>query len=212
MSDGLTPEMKVRVDEQPDPLFYAEPRFVAHIDPATMAALASVYAERLPEGGRVLDLMSSWISHLPDDLELAHVAGLGLNAQELAANPRLDDRCVHDLNAKPQLPYPDESFDAVINAVSVQYLTRPIEVFQDVARILRPGGESLVAVSHRCFPTKAIALFHGPPERRPDVVRWYFEQAGGYEAVFVLDRSPKHADPLWVVGARKTAPETPATR
>ncbi|MFP8871719.1 MAG: methyltransferase domain-containing protein [Myxococcota bacterium] len=129
-----------RQDESADALFYSAPRLVVHIDDATIAALTQFYGETLTAGADVLDLMSSWVSHLPTQPPLGRVAGLGMNAQELAANPVLQDSVVHDLNADSRLPYDDESFDFVVNAVSVQYLKRPFEVFADIARVLRPGG------------------------------------------------------------------------
>jgi SAM-dependent methyltransferase len=197
-------EAFARIDASPDALFYRAPRFVTHIDDATIAALTHYYREVLPAGGAILDLMSSWVSHLPADLELARVAGLGMNAEELAANPRLTEWVVQDLNDRPALPYPASSFDAVLNAVSVQYLTRPVEVFAEVCRVLRPGGVSIVAMSHRCFPTKAIRAFHElPREARLAWVASYHDLAGGFTAPALLDRSPAHADPLWIVAARR---------
>jgi len=155
---GFPPGFFARLDEAPDAAFYAEPRFVVHIDEATIAALTAWYAEVLAPGADVLDLMSSWVSHLPepDRLPLGRVVGLGMNAKELAANPRLASFDVHDLNREPRLPYADASFDAALCAVSIQYLVRPLEVFAEVARVLRPGGRVAIATSHRCFPTKAI--------------------------------------------------------
>jgi len=195
-----------RLDESPDAEFYAEPRLVTHIDDATIAALTSLYREQLPAGGALLDLMSSWISHLPDDVRYARVAGLGMNEVELRANPRLDERVVHDLNADPSLPWPDASFDAVLNAVSVQYLVRPDAVFAEIARVLRPGGLALVAMSHRLFPTKAVAAFCTlPPAQRVEMVAGYFRAVGGFEPARFVDRSPAGADPLWVVSARRAA-------
>lgn len=190
-----------RADETLDADFYQQPRLVTHIDDATIAALREVYRELIPPGVRVLDLMSSWISHLPD-VEYGSVAGLGMNAEELRANPRLDNWCVHDLNADPELPFADGSFDAVLNAVSIQYLTRPVEVFASIGRALAPGGISMVATSHRLFPTKAIRAWHVlPPEERVRVIARYYELAGGFNEAVFLDRSPPNADPLWVVYA-----------
>ena len=215
MSGGEIPhQLLSRVDESPDPLFYIEPRFVTHIDGATIEALTSLYRERLPKAGDLLDLMSSWVSHLPPEARYARVAGLGMNQAELADNPCLTDHVVHDLNADPGLPYESLCFDAVLIAVSVQYLVRPIEVFREIHRVLRPGGEALVAVSHRIFPTKAIALFRSlPPDERPRVVGTYFQAAGGFEEPILLDRSPpgpQPVDPLWVVAARRSdAPTRP---
>ena len=195
-----------RQDESDDARFYAMPRLVAHIDPETIAALTDVYRERLPPGGDVLDLMSSWISHLPADVRFGRVAGLGMNTIELERNPRLDDFAVHDLNSQPELPYEDASFDAVVNAVSIQYLTRPVEVFRSAARVLRPGGLHLVAMSHRCFPTKAIRAFHYlDGAGRAEVVTRYFAHAGGYEEASFLEVELVGADPLWVVVATRSA-------
>ena len=194
-----------RADEGDDAGFYATPRFVLHIDDATVSALTAAYRKCIAPGSDVLDLMSSWVSHLPEDLPLGHVSGLGMNEQELAQNPRLDDFLVHDLNRDPELPYIGGSFDVVLNAVSIQYLTRPAEVFRSAARVLRPGGLHVVALSHRCFPTKAIRAWHVlPPRERLDVVRTYFAIADGYDEPTVLDRSPEGADPLWLVSARRS--------
>ena len=205
---ALPAELFRRADESSDADFYREARFVTHIDDATIAALSGVYRESLPAGGEVLDLMSSWISHLPDDVEYRRVAGLGMNEAELEANPRLTDHVVHDLNAEPRLPYPDRSFDAVVNAVSVQYLIRPLAVFAEIARVLRPGGLSLVAMSHRLFPTKAILAFQTlSPEQRIRLVMAYHEDAGGFEKPLFSSHLPERADPLWIVTARRSGVE-----
>lgn len=192
-----------RQDESDDARFYAQPRLVVHIDAATILALTQAYRELLPHGD-VLDLMSSWVSHLPEEVAFGRVAGLGMNAMELARNTRLSDHVVHDLNRVPELPYADASFDAVVNAVSIQYLTRPVEVFRSVARVLRPGGLHVVATSHRCFPTKAVRAWHGlPPRERSEVLKRYFANAEGYDEPELWDRSPAAADPLWLVWARR---------
>lgn len=200
------PELFAREDETADALFYREPRFALHVDDATIAALTQLYREELPSGCRLLDLMSSWVSHLPAEVRYAHVAGLGMNEAELAANPRLDEFRVQDLNRDPALPWPDASFDAVLCAVSVQYLVRPVEVFAEVARVLRDGGKVWIATSHRLFPTKAIAAWRAlPAPDRLRLVGQYLERAGGFAAARVLDRSPRGADPLWVVTAERRA-------
>jgi SAM-dependent methyltransferase len=215
--DDLPREWFDRIDPGPDALFYASPRLVTHIDDTTIAALTAWYAAALPAGAALLDLMSSWVSHLPDR-RFARVVGLGMNAGELAANPRLDAHVVHDLNEEPVLPFPDASFDAVLNAVSIQYLVRPVEVYAEVARVLRAGGVSIVAMSHRCFPTKAVRAFHVlPRDARLALVARYHEAAGGFERIELHDASPAAGDPLWIVTARRAgAPVAdagpPATR
>lgn len=193
-----------REDEQEDSVFYSVPRLVVHIDASTIDALTDAYRELLDEKNEVLDLMSSWVSHLPPEMSFPRVAGLGMNEAELEQNPRLHEFARQNLNLNPELPFPDSSFDAVLNAVSIQYLVRPVEVFQSAARILRPGGVHIIAFSHRCFPTKAIRGFRVlAPEERGRVVQTYFENAGGYEPPVFLDRSPHAGDPLWIVMARR---------
>ena len=205
--DGLPAELFQRVDESDDALFYSAPRLVAHVDDATIAALTRYYADVLPSDGRVLDLMSSWISHLPPH-PFEHVAGLGMNQHELDANPRLDQRVVHDLNRDPTLPFVSSSFDAVLIAVSVQYLTRPVEVFREIARVLRREGRVIVAMSHRCFPTKAVRAFHLlSAADRVRLVANYIELAGGFDTPQFVDRSPPNADPMWIVTALRAPTE-----
>lgn len=201
----LPPDWFDRIDESPDDHFYALPRMVTHIDDATISALTQFYREHLASGSDLLDLMSSWVSHLPEELQFGRVSGLGMNGQELAANRRLSDWLVHDLNRDPELPYADGSFDAVLNAVSVQYLVRPDRVFRSILRVLRPGGLSIVAMSHRCFPSKAIRAFQqlDLPERLALVGRYH--ELAGFEAISQLDRSPERADPLWIVIARRAS-------
>lgn len=206
MPAELPPSFFQRMDESDDALFYAQPRLVTHIDDATIAQLRDFYAELLPQGSDLLDLMSSWVSHLPEHKRFGRTAGVGMNADELRANPRLSEWVVQDLNAQPELPYQDASFDAVLNAVSVQYLTRPLAVFASIARVLRPGGVSVVAMSHRCFPTKAVRAFHAfGRDQRFELVSQYHAGAGGFQAAECIDRSPEGADPLWIVTARKAS-------
>lgn len=194
-----------RVDPAPDDEFYRVPRFVTHIDDETIEALTQLYRETIRPGSDILDLMSSWVSHLPEDVRFGRVAGLGMNAEELRGNPQLTEWAVQDLNRDPELPYEDESFDTVLIAVSVQYLTRPVEVFASVRRVLRPGGGCLVSCSHRMFPTKAVAVWRSlGPEDRVRLVASYFGLAGGFDEPVLIDRSPPNADPLWVVAARRT--------
>jgi SAM-dependent methyltransferase len=151
---GLPPWFFERADPAPDRAFYATPRLVAHLDAAAIEAVGLLY-EEVGVGGHVLDLMSSWISHLRTPP--AHLTVLGLNAVELAANAQASAALVHDLNATPALPFAAAAFDAALCCVSVDYLVRPLEVFADVARVLRPGAPFVCTFSNRCFPTKAIA-------------------------------------------------------
>ncbi len=135
---GLPPEYFERYDESDDRLFYLYPRLTAHIDELARCAVTQLIREELPHGGCLLDLMSSYVSHLPTDIPLTRVVGLGLNEDEMRLNPQLHEYVVHDLNDNPQLPFADATFDGVVCTVSVQYMTRPVEVFAEVARILKP--------------------------------------------------------------------------
>ena len=188
-----------RQDESADANFYIEPRFVTHIDDSTIHNLTEFYRDQIAPGGKVLDLMSSWISHLPEEVDYAHVTGLGMNNEELKANPRLSDFYVQDLNESPTLPFASDTFDAVLIAVSIQYLTRPIEVMTEINRCLAQGGQCIVAMSHRLFPTKAIQAFHVlSPSDRCQVVAAYMGESGMTD-IEALDCSPSEGDPLWIV-------------
>lgn len=188
-----------RADNSPDEAFYREPRLVQHIDTATIEALTEFYRSFIPTGSKVLDLMSSWISHLPTELSLARVAGLGMNAVELEKNPQLTEWCVQDLNAEPKLPYSAHSFDRITLTVSIQYLIKPLAVMASAHQVLTPGGQICIAMSHRLFPTKAIAAFTKmAPQDRINLVCQYLESAGFKEVNFI-DQSPQNADPLWLV-------------
>ncbi len=195
------PDLFARADPSADGAFYVMPRKVVHIEAGAIAALRAVYARDLPPGEPVLDLMSSWRSHLPE-AGLGPVSALGMNADEMADNPQITAGfVVHDLNADPALPYPDAAFGAVVCAVSVQYLTRPLEVFAEVGRVLRPGGVAIVSFSNRCFPTKAIRAWTlGTDADHVALVRAYLEGTGFAD---VRDEAPPTGDdPLFVVSGR----------
>ena len=196
---GLPAAAFARADPSPDAAFYRQPRFVTHIDKGAIDAVTEVYRDTLPAGGHVLDLMSSWVSHLPDDVAYASVVGHGMNAQELAANPRLTRWFVQDFCLSPTLPLETDAFDGACLCVSVQYLQRPVEVFCEVARVLRPGAPFVVSFSNRCFPTKAVAIWRaltGADQQR--LVGAYRSEAGVSEGTGRV-WTPAEGDPLWSV-------------
>lgn len=202
---AFEPHHFARVDEMPDETFYAMPRLVTHIDDAACAALSAYYATILGDGDRVLDLMSSCVSHLPADLRPAHVTGHGMNRTELEANPRLDDFFIRNLNTDPALPGADDHFDACLIAVSVQYLAQPVAVFAEIARVLRPGGVLAVSFSNRMFPTKAVAIWRAlDDEGHGRLVAEYMRRAGEFDGIRGVDLSPApgDGDPLYVVEGR----------
>ena len=157
---NFPPEFFARLDDTDDSDFYQLPRFVTHIDDKTIGALTAYYRETIFAGADVLDLMSSWISHLPDDLDLGRVSGLGLNTAELEANPRLSDFVVHNLNAQPKLPYDDATYDFVLIAVSIQYLIRPLEVFKKSHEYSGVRVKSLLRRRIAVFPQKPFVRFN----------------------------------------------------
>jgi SAM-dependent methyltransferase len=198
-----------RYDESPDEEFYLLPRFVTHIDQYAIAAVTQLYREFFPPGGEILDLMSSWVSHLPPEVDYRRVIGLGMNEAELRRNERLDSYVVQNLNAEPQLPLADEEFDGCGICVSIDYLTRPVEVLREVGRVLKIGAPLIISNSNRCFPTKAIAVWHQLDDRgHMQLVERYLREAGNWKDVRGLDRSPRRlfSDPLYAVVGRSTGP------
>ncbi len=197
-SEPFTPEDFSRIDERDDAEFYSEDRFVNHLDDTALASVQRLIGELAVEvSPAVLDLMAGWNSHLPDSLAPGEVVGLGLNPRELARNRALDRHVLHDLNRTPALPFPDESFDIVVCSLSVDYLTRPVEVFRDTARVLKPGGLFLVIFSSRMFPEKAVKIWREMDElERVDLVRRYFRDAGEFEdcRTFVSKGLPRPKD------------------
>ena len=196
---GLPDEAFAKADPSPDAEFYDFPRFVTHIDDAAIAVVTQAYREHLPAGGTLLDLMSSWVSHLPEEIAYTSVVGHGMNEEELAANPRLSRWFVQDLNIDPLLPLADDMFDGASLCVSVQYLQRPVDVFREVRRVLRAEAPFIVSFSNRCFPTKAVAIWQslaGPDQQR--LVGAYLT-AAGFSNVATKSVTPRHSDPLWIV-------------
>jgi hypothetical protein len=197
------PEAFAKQDTGDDLAFYAPPRLVTHIDEGATAALEGFYRTMLPEGGRIFDLMSSWVSHLPGDRQYAEVVGHGMNATELAANPRLTRWFVQNLNHDPVLPLGDHAFDAAVCCVGVQYLQQPLAVFGEVHRVLAPGASFTVSFSNRCFPTKAVAIWRAlDTGGHAALVKLYLERAGftGISTNLLTDSSA--GDPLVAVVGR----------
>ncbi len=180
MASLLQPHQRQKLDMGRDNDFYDYPRFVTHVDEGFIGQLTALYGQHLRPGMRVLDLMSSWVSHLPPDMDFEWVEGHGLNQEELAKNPRLNHFFVQNLNENQTLPLEDQSFDAVLNTVSVQYLQYPEAVFAEVHRILKPGGIAIFSFSNRMFYQKAIAAWRdGSEAQRVQLVKQYFQSVVG---------------------------------
>lgn len=223
----FSPEDFFRMDESPDTVFYEDSRLVYHIDDDAVAALSEYYGAVFSafhaEEGRapdVLDICSSWVSHYPADANLGTVCGCGMNEYELSQNPVFTggsdkEACppyvAKDLNVNPNIPYADSSFDLVTCVVSVDYLNKPLEVFKELNRVLRPGGRALMAISNRCFPTKAIQIWLQTNDlEHIFIVGSYFHYSGGWEPPSAIDRSPNpgRSDPMFVIQGKKTQEPT----
>ncbi|KAK7363954.1 hypothetical protein VNO80_12239 [Phaseolus coccineus] len=199
-----------RFDETPDSLFYEAPRFVTHIDDPAIAALTKYYSKVFPPsktpGVSILDTCSSWVSHFPPGYKQERVVGLGMNEEELKRNPVLTEYAVQDLNVNPKLPFEDNSFDIITNVVSVDYLTKPLDVFKEMCRVLKPGGQAIMSFSNRCFWTKAISIWTSTGDAdHVMIVGSYFHYAGGFEPPQAVDISPNpgRSDPMYIVYSRK---------
>ncbi len=207
-TEQYPPEYFDRQDMSDDALFYQQARLLVHIDDNAISAIGRYFDEVLPRDGVMLDLMSSWRSHLPADFPKAKLVGLGMNDVEMRENTQLDEWIVHDLNKNPVMPYETNSFDAVMVTVSVQYMTRPVEIFADVNRVLKPGATFHVIYSNRMFPTKAVAVWQNlEGKQRAQLIGSYFTMSGGWDALSAVDITPQSAsytDPVYVVRASKT--------
>ncbi|CAO2166160.1 unnamed protein product [Urochloa humidicola] len=175
------PEDFSRFDESSDTLFYSVPRFVTHIDDQAIQALTEYYSEVLPAsntpGVAILDMCSSWVSHYPPGYKQEKIVGMGMNEDELKRN-----------------------------SVSVDYLTKPIDVFKEMCRILKPAGVAIMSFSNRCFWTKAISIWTSTGDVDHSwIVGAYFHYAGGFEPPQAVDISPNpgRTDPMYVVYSRK---------
>ena len=211
----LNSTQRQKLDVSNDRDFYDTPRFVTHVDSGFIDRLTTLYRERLLPDTRIFDMMSSWVSHLPDEMKFESIQGHGLNEQELAKNPRFDGYFVQNLNQELKLPLEDESFDAVLNTVSVQYLQYPEAIFAEVYRILKPNGIAIFSFSNRMFFNKAIAAWRdGSETDRVELVKGYFKSVSGFstpEAIVQVSQVPEllrwmgagGGDPFYAVTARK---------
>jgi len=197
----LSPDQRMKLDDTDDRLFYDYPRFVTHVDDGFIQQLTDLYRERLKANTRIFDIMSSWVSHLPDEMGFAHVEGHGLNAEELARNPRLDHYFVQNLNLNPKLPLDDQSFDAVLNTASVQYLQYPEAIFSEIHRILKPGGIAIISFSNRMFFQKAIQAWRdGTEASRVELVKQYFQSVPGFSSPETVIRQSQTPNVLQWLG------------
>jgi SAM-dependent methyltransferase len=211
----LDPKQRQKIDDGNDREFYSTPRFVTHVDAGFIDRLTNLYRDRLTPNTQIFDMMSSWVSHLPEEMAFTEIQGHGLNEEELAKNPRFTRYFVQNLNQDLQLPLADESFDAVLNTVSVQYLQYPEAIFAEIYRILKPNGIAVFSFSNRMFYNKAIEAWRdGNESDRVELVKGYFRSVNGFsppEAIVYVSQVPDFlrligmpgGDPFYAVIARK---------
>ncbi len=213
----LTEQQRDKLDNENDQYFYGIPRFVTHIDEGFIDRLTNLYRDKLSPNTRIFDLMSSWVSHLPKEMEFEHVEGHGLNSEELAKNPRLNSYFIQNLNREQKLPLESNSFDAVLNTVSVQYLQYPEAIFAEIHRILKPNGIVIMSFSNRMFYNKAIGAWRDRSELdRVELVKSYCRSVPGFsdpESIVHTNQVPEilrwmgapGGDPFYAVIAQKSS-------
>lgn len=203
----LPSKQRSKLDNTDDTEFYSFPRFVTHVDESFIDQLTNLYREKLQPNTRILDLMSSWVSHLPEEIKFAHVEGHGMNEEELAKNGRLDHYFVQNLNIDLKFPLADADFDAVLIAVSVQYLQYPEAIFAEIYRILKPGGIVIVSFSNRMFYQKAIAAWRdGTEGSRVELVKQYFQSVSDFSEPEVIARQSSAPSFLQMLGFGSSDP------
>lgn len=211
----LNPDQRTKLDDSEDSLFYSFPRLVNHVDDRFISQLTELYRRELQENTKILDLMSSWVSHLPPEMKFSHIEGHGMNEEELKKNPRLNHYFLQNLNKNPQLPLENQDFDAVLCTASVQYLQYPEAIFSEIARILKPNGVAIFSFSNRMFYQKAISVWRDSSDRqRLHLVRSYFQSIPDFSEVQIVATQPElpailqmfgigGKDPFYAVFARK---------
>ncbi len=187
-----------RMDETPDEEFYRIPRFTSHIDPSTIDAVTELYRNYLPENSSLLDLMSSWLSHLPEEKTYRRVVGLGMNEREMDRNKQLNEWLVHDLNANPSLPFESDEFDGGMICVSLDYLVAPVAVLKEMGRVLKKDAPLIITYSNRYFESKATAAWlHLSDEQRAYLIKSFLTETQAFDTIELLDCSPEFGDPLY---------------
>lgn len=199
----LTDDAFRRMDETPDDQFYRMPRFTSHIDQGAIDAVTKLYRKYLPENTDILDLMSSFFSHLPEEISYNRVVGLGMNEREMARNKQLDEWVVHNLNENPVLPFQGNTFDAAAICVSIDYLINPVAVLTDAGRVLKQDAPLIITYSNRHFESKATAAWlHLSDEQRAYMIKSFLEEADCFNDITLMDCSPKFGDPLYAAIAK----------
>ena len=151
----LTYQQRQKPDESNDSLFYSSPKFVYHLDSNFRQNLSKLYEEEIKNNSTVLDLMSSWDSYLPKNVNYKKVIGHGLNKEELEKNKAFDNYWVQNFNINQKIPLENETIDFCLMVAAWQYLQYPEKISEEIARILNQNGKFIIAFSNRAFWHKA---------------------------------------------------------
>ena len=158
-------------DISDDEIFYQQPRFVHHLSDSFRNRLTSLYSEYLLNHYIILDLMSSWVSHLPSNISYKKVIGHGMNEAELSSNERLDKFFVQNLNKKQNLPIEDSSVDVGLIVAGWQYLQYPEKVSLELSRVIKSDSLLIISFTNRAFWTKAPNIWtYSSEEKRIEYV------------------------------------------
>lgn len=192
-------------NDSPDTVFNSEPRRLIHLDEPSLNSITQLYGELLPDGGAILDLLSSSKSHLPNDIKHRKVCGLGMNAKGMSAHDLLEEFVVHNVDSYKRRPLTDGRFDAAIMTISGQYLTCPVELFPEVGQTLKSKRAFIVRCSRRNFPTRTVYIWQVPDlARRHSFIEAYFRDAS-----YFVDRNPDESqDPVHSIWALRSVATT----
>ena len=162
---------RTKADISDDEIFYQQPRFVHHLSDSFRNRLTSLYSEFLLNHHIILDLMSSWVSHLPSNISYKKVIGHGMNEAELSSNERLDKFFVQNLNKKQNMPIEDSSVDVGLIVAGWQYLQYPEKVSLELSRVIKSDSLLIISFTNRAFWTKAPNIWtYSSEEKRIEYV------------------------------------------
>ena len=162
---------RTKTDISDDEIFYQQPRFVHHLSDSFRIRLTNLYSEYLLDHHVILDLMSSWVSHLPPNIRYKKVIGHGMNEAELSSNERLDRFFVQNLNKKQNMPIEDSSVDVGLIVAGWQYLQYPEKVSLELSRVIKSDSLLIISFTNRAFWTKAPNIWtYSSEEKRIEYV------------------------------------------